>query len=86
MNTLLIILLTLITMFLTCIAFFLINVETRTRKLRNNPKVGDNIRYYIGEDKQRGTIYKVFKTHVRVRDVFGEWVNVSFENIYATIL
>ena len=86
MKTLLIIFLAIGLLFLTILVFFVINQQIRTRKLRRNPKEGDTIHFYNNESRERGTIYIVFQNHVRVRDVFGKWHNVNFDNIYAPII
>ena len=54
----------------------------RTNRLQKNPKVGDLVYYYQCESKERGRITHVFKTHVRVRDIFNKYENVNFNNLY----
>ena len=85
MTAILIILGSVILIIIIIFIIFIVRMNRRTNELRKAPKVGDNIRYFIGEIRHYGTVYKVFSGHVRVKKIKG-YDNVRFNNIYCIVI
>ena len=65
----------LITVLSLCTAIliaWLIRISIATKRVNRNPKKGMYIKFYIGADKYRGIINRVFKKTVHVRDMFNK--------------
>ena len=72
MSTPLIILITVLSVFLVSFILWCVRISIATKRVNRNPQNGTYVKFYIGADKYRGTIHRVFKKTVHVRDMFNK--------------
>jgi hypothetical protein len=55
-------------------------VNQKTKKLRKNLKEGDTVRFYVGEEKYRGTVVNKSELYVKIQCFLLDNIQTRFIN------